>query len=159
MTQIHRLRDRLYGQIQAKSGNAMEPPSFMCLGKLIAWGPMRSGALAEAMCADPSTVSRQVAALVERGLVRREADPHDGRISVLAVTELGRAVAAEAKARRNAHLERVVSDWTDSEREIFADLLERFAAGYQEHRQDFVTSVVKTDWSTLADGKKNGETA
>lgn len=158
MTQIHRLRDRIFSQIQAKSGT-VEPPSFQCLGKLIAGGPMRSGALAEAMCADPSTVSRQVANLVEGGLVRREADPHDGRISVLVVTDLGRAAAAEAKARRNAYMERVLSGWTDDERETFADLLERFAAGYAEQRQHFVAAVVKADWSALTGKTKNGETA
>jgi DNA-binding MarR family transcriptional regulator len=162
MTQIHRLRDRTYSQIQVKSGNTLEPPVFTCLAKLIAYGPMRSGALAEAMCADPSTVSRQVAVLVERGLVRREADPNDGRISVLAATDLGISMAAESKGRRNAMLTKVMCDWTDDEREVFADRLERYAAGYQTHRLDFVAAVGTTDWSAstgeLAE-KTNGETA
>src|SRR6202022_149107 len=104
---------------------------FGYLTKLITHGPMRSGALAEVMCADPSTVSRQVAVLVERGLVRREAAPNDGRISVLAATDLGVSMAEEAKVRRNAMLANVMRDWTDNERSVFADLLERYATGYQ----------------------------
>src|SRR4051794_21746858 len=49
-------------------------------------GPCRSGSIAEALTADPSTVSRQVAALVREGLVERRADPGDGRACVLALT-------------------------------------------------------------------------
>src|ERR1700742_2833233 len=52
--------------------------------------PQRPGALAELTHADPSTISRQVAELVQRGLVRREPDPSDGRASLLAITDAGR---------------------------------------------------------------------
>jgi DNA-binding MarR family transcriptional regulator len=104
---------------------------------------MSSGALAKAVCTDPSTVSRQVATLVERGLVRREADPHDGRISLLVVTELGHQVVAQTRELRAEHLERVMSDWTHTEREEFADRLERFVAGYLEHEGQFVDAVRK----------------
>ena len=48
--------------------------------------PLRPGALAEASFADPSTISRQVAELVKRGLVRREPDPSDGRVQVSLMT-------------------------------------------------------------------------
>ena len=50
------------------------------------------------LCADPSTVSRQVASLVKAGLVERQADPDDGRASILVPTELGRAKVREHSA-------------------------------------------------------------
>ena len=56
---------------------------------------MRAGALAECMQSDPSTVSRQVAALVKDGLLERRADPADGRASLLVLTEKADAVLAD----------------------------------------------------------------
>src|SRR4051812_13385102 len=43
--------------------------------KLAHVGPMRASDHAEKLCADPSTVSRQVAGMVKAGLVERQADP------------------------------------------------------------------------------------
>src|SRR4051794_33188064 len=50
-------------------------------------GPSRSSAIAELVQSDPSTVSRQVAALVKDGLLERHADPEDGRAALIALTE------------------------------------------------------------------------
>jgi len=63
-------------------------------------GPQRPGALAELSHADPSTISRQVAELVRRELVRREPDPSDGRASLLAITDAGREVCARVRTLR-----------------------------------------------------------
>ena len=57
--------------------------------------------LAEAVHADPSTLSRQVSALAEQGLISREPDPADGRATLLAITAAGRTVFAERMALRN----------------------------------------------------------
>jgi DNA-binding MarR family transcriptional regulator len=89
-------------------------------------GPLRPGALAEASFADPSTISRQVAELVRRGLVRREPDPSDGRASLLAVTDAGREVCERLRALRRDLLAAAVDGWTDDELATFASLLSRF---------------------------------
>src|SRR3954468_4566417 len=52
-------------------------------------GPLRQSALADLVHADPSTVSRHVATLVDQGLVRRVADESDGRASRLVITDAG----------------------------------------------------------------------
>jgi len=52
--------------------------AVILLKTLVALGPTRSSALAAAIHSDPSTVSRQVAALVGRGLLERRADQLDG---------------------------------------------------------------------------------
>ena len=57
--------------------------------RLVIDGPHRSNALAEAAHSDPSTVSRQVAALVRIGYVERRPDPADGRACLLAATDEG----------------------------------------------------------------------
>src|SRR3954452_21611677 len=52
--------------------------------------PMRAAELADTLRSDPSTVSRQVAALVRAGYLERRADPADGRASLLVVTPRAR---------------------------------------------------------------------
>jgi DNA-binding MarR family transcriptional regulator len=89
-------------------------------------GPQRPGALAELSHADPSTISRQVAELVRRGLVRREPDPSDGRASLLAITDSGRAVCEHVRRLRRDLLATAVAGWTDTELATFGELLNRF---------------------------------
>ena len=89
-------------------------------------GPQRPGTLAELCHADPSTVSRQVAELVRRELVRREPDPSDGRASLLAITDAGREVCERVRTLRRELLAAAVAAWTDSELDTFAGLLSRF---------------------------------
>ncbi|MYS19806.1 MarR family transcriptional regulator [Streptomyces sp. SID4948] len=93
-------------------------------------GPMRASALSASVQSDLSTVSRQVATLVTRGLLVRRADPVDGRACLLVVTDAGRAVIAEHERARLAFFEEVLSGWSPEERGRFAHLLERFTAAY-----------------------------
>jgi DNA-binding MarR family transcriptional regulator len=94
-------------------------------------GPMRAATLAEALQSDPSTVSRQVAPLVQRGLLERRADPDDGRASLLVLTDKGHALMAEHDQVRLARFAEMLSGWTDSELSEFAELLARFTTAYE----------------------------
>lgn len=75
---------------------------------------------------DPSTVSRGVAALVAHGLVRRHADPADGRASVLEVTPAGRRVLDRAHSRYGEVLQQALADWTPDEVSALSAALHRF---------------------------------
>ncbi|MEP9394754.1 MULTISPECIES: MarR family winged helix-turn-helix transcriptional regulator [Gordonia] len=88
--------------------------------------PMRSRELAGALNSDPSTVSRQVAQLVDKGLVRREADPHDGRATLLVITEAGDAQVEAMRSARRAAMNDAMSDWTADELSTLVSLLNRF---------------------------------
>src|SRR6058998_3946011 len=79
----------------------IEWASFALLAHLVTGGPRRSSALAELVFTDPSTVSRQVGQLVKDGYVERRADPDDGRVSVLAATDEGKAFFETRIAGRN----------------------------------------------------------
>ncbi|GAA4962227.1 MarR family winged helix-turn-helix transcriptional regulator [Kineococcus glutinatus] len=85
--------------------------STLLLVTLAEQGPVRAGALAEAVHSDPSTVSRQTAELVAQGLVERQPDPADGRASRLAVTAAGHERVAFIHARRRALFAEVLRDW------------------------------------------------
>lgn len=136
LTRLQRIRERTAAQIRTKDG--LDPAAFSVLFRLLQEGPMRSGALAEAVHSDASTISRQVAVLVERDLVERMADPADGRVSVLAVTRRGRELAERIRERRHENLARVMSAWTPEHRATFADLLRRFVDDFDRARPNMV---------------------
>ncbi|MFD4183793.1 MarR family winged helix-turn-helix transcriptional regulator, partial [Rhodococcus sp. NPDC058514] len=135
LVRLQRVRDRTIAH--AKSTDGIDPAAYACLFRLLNGGPMRSGALAESMYTDPSTVSRQVAQLVERGHVQRQADPTDGRASVLAVTESGRAAAGRIRALRNERLGLMLGDWPVEDLKDFARLMDRFVGDYERMRPLF----------------------
>lgn len=123
--------------------------SMMLLGALTAGGPMRSGALADAVYSDPSTISRQVAALVKAGLVERRADQEDGRASLLAVSDEGTVHVRRQRDQRNAAVARMVGHWTEADRIRFVELLERFV---DEHEKYLPTMVAEfADWASTGE--------
>ncbi|WP_424641056.1 MarR family winged helix-turn-helix transcriptional regulator [Embleya sp. AB8] len=89
-------------------------------------GPRRVTDLAAMTYLDVSTVSRQIASLVQRGLVERRPDPNDGRGTLLAVTDEGNQAFEIYRRRRQAELDRVTRDWSTDERETLITLLGRF---------------------------------
>ena len=112
---------------------ARERAAHVLLFQLTRMGPLRQGALAELVHADPSTVSRHVALLVERGLVRRVADEQDGRANVLVVTPAGEAVLDTLRQERESLLDRVTAGWAPGERASFTCQLHRFVQDLATH--------------------------
>jgi DNA-binding MarR family transcriptional regulator len=118
MRLVHALKSQL-------AGSDRDRAALVLLFPLERLGPLRQGALAELVHADPSTVSRHVAQLVERGLVRRVADESDGRASRLVVTDAGSAAIVALRRERESHLERVTAGWSPDDLATFTDLFGR----------------------------------
>jgi DNA-binding MarR family transcriptional regulator len=112
------------------AGSDVDSAGQVLLHTVAEQGPMRASALAASVHADLSTVSRQVTALVGRGLLKRQADQDDGRATLLAVTSAGRIAIARHEKGRQAFFEAVLSGWTAEEMHQFARQLERFTAAY-----------------------------
>src|SRR5215218_11501815 len=93
------------------AGTDRDRAALVLLFPLERLGPLRQGALADLVHADPSTISRHVAALVERGLVRRVADESDGRATRLVLTDEGRTEIEHMRRDREARLRSVIADW------------------------------------------------
>ncbi len=89
-------------------------------------GPLRVADLAASCHVDASTVSRQAAELVREGLLRRQADPADGRASLMALTVAGRRQVADLIRRRREFFAQVVADWDVGELGEFLSMLTRF---------------------------------
>ncbi|GAA3731280.1 MarR family transcriptional regulator [Streptomyces tremellae] len=106
--------------------NTMDRAAYLLLNRLDLEGPMGVKALAAGMGIDSSTVTRQVAPLVDSGLVKRTSHPDDGRAVVLELSERGRARLDEVRRSRRLLMQRVTEDWTEDERISFTTLLARF---------------------------------
>ncbi|RZS41230.1 MarR family transcriptional regulator [Herbihabitans rhizosphaerae] len=124
------------------SKQGFEQASFGLLATLVNGGPQRSSSLAEALFTDPSTISRQVAHLVKEGLVERQADPADGRASVLAATQQGLAFFERHRRQRDVAIAQIVASWPAEDRTRFAELFERFADDYERMLPDILAERV-----------------
>ena len=106
--------------------------ALVLLFPLVRLGPLRQGALADLVHADPSTISRHVAVLVEKGLVRRVADASDGRASQLVVTDEGLRTLETLRSEREAYLRGITADWSEADlarfTQLFGRLLDDLAA-------------------------------
>lgn len=138
LSRLQRLRERTVQQLGARGVDGLEMAAYRCVFALLERGPMRSGALAEVLLADPSTVSRHVAQLVALGHLERRPDPDDGRATVIAVTGPGRAAAAGMRSRRNERLATVVGDWEPQDRTDLVRLLTRLLDDYELARESLL---------------------
>ena len=118
---IHKAKARMSGL----TPGAIEHSAFPIIGGLVHEGPSRTSAIAERMHADISTISRQTSALVQAGLIERQADPADGRACLLAPTDAGRALYEKGRATRNHWLASTLHDWPKSDVDQLIGLLDR----------------------------------
>jgi DNA-binding MarR family transcriptional regulator len=88
--------------------------------------PATVSRVAATLNVDQPRASKLVAAAVEAGLVRREADQADGRRAPLVRTDRGNALFEELHRHRRSVFATAMSDWTDADRAAFARLLTSF---------------------------------
>lgn len=106
--------------------NSMDRAAYLLLSRLDQAGPTGVKALATGMGIDSSTVTRQVAPLVDAGLVKRAADPADGRAVVLELSAHGSERLDEVRCSRRRLMSVLTEDWTEADRTEFRALLARF---------------------------------
>jgi DNA-binding MarR family transcriptional regulator len=145
---LHRLYDQLQYQVavfarraeQARIGalgeqrNSMDRAAFLLLNRLGWTGPVGVKALAQAMGIDSSTVTRQVAPLVDGGLVERVPNPDDGRAVLLELSDLGRARLEEVRLSRQELMRMLMDGWPEADQQAFVTLLTRFNRSIEAHR-------------------------
>lgn len=106
--------------------NSMDRAAYLLLNRLDKEGPMGVKALAASMGIDSSTVTRQVAPLVDTGLVKRTSHPEDGRAVVLQLSPRGLSRLEEVRSSRRQLMAELTQEWGPEEREAFCTLLTRF---------------------------------
>jgi DNA-binding MarR family transcriptional regulator len=116
---------------QMPSAGDLTLPETAALARLDRGGPATAAALARLEQISPQSMGATLAELEERGLVRRTADPSDGRRIVMSLSGPG---LEALRSRRNAQTERlaqvIATEFTQAERRRLmaaAPLLERLA--------------------------------
>ncbi|MCC3772034.1 MarR family transcriptional regulator [Streptomyces sp. UNOC14_S4] len=101
----------------------LEPAAYGLLVRLEEAGEQRATDLATYFGVGKATMSRQLRALGDLGLVTREPDPADGRASLVRITDEGRARFTRVRDARRAHHVRKLADWDPAEIAELARLL------------------------------------
>jgi DNA-binding MarR family transcriptional regulator len=91
-------------------------------------GPARISDVAADMQVNLSVASRQIQALEDDGHVDRVPDPHDGRSSLIAISDAGRSKLERAHRRLVDAISTAVDDWDRSEISGLADGIVRLRA-------------------------------
>jgi DNA-binding MarR family transcriptional regulator len=104
----------------------LDRSSYGILCLVLDEGPQRLGTIAQTFTLDPSTITRQVQAVVKSGLAEKTVDVSDRRAMLLSLTDEGRVVIGEARRHRRAMLQMLMKPWTEDERREFGRALRRF---------------------------------
>lgn len=110
---------RTLRRIDARLG--VGPAQLSALSVLVFGGPCSIGALARSEQVRVPTMSRLVAVLERAGLATRDADPSDGRASIVRPTLRGRRVMLRGRALRTAELARRLAALSPAERTALDD--------------------------------------
>jgi DNA-binding MarR family transcriptional regulator len=105
---------------------SLDQAEYLLLRTATELGSPDINALACAVGVDPSTAGRQVGAMADAGLVRREPDPADRRRCVIAPTEEGAARMAAERSRREDNLGELLADWSPDERRTLAEMFGKY---------------------------------
>ncbi|MFC0215780.1 MarR family winged helix-turn-helix transcriptional regulator [Paenibacillus chartarius] len=108
-----------------KIGN-LDRSAYLLLHQISSHGSAGVKALADEFHLDISTVSRQTAALEQKGYVHRTPDPSDKRAFTLQITELGTKELLEHKQARLARITELLKHWSEEECHSFGELLKKF---------------------------------
>ncbi|WEH43636.1 MarR family transcriptional regulator [Streptomyces sp. NBC_01218] len=116
------------GEMAREVHPELEAAAYGLLVRLESAGRQRATELAAWFGVGKATMSRQLRALEDLGLVNREPDPLDGRASLVRLTEEGLARFRRVRDARRARYVRKLADWDRAEVAELARLLHQFNA-------------------------------
>jgi MarR family transcriptional regulator, lower aerobic nicotinate degradation pathway regulator len=125
---LRRAHQRHAALFQEGMGEAdLTPMQFTALLKTAELGRVTQNQLGRLAAMDPATVQGVVRRLIARGLMRRRPDPMDRRTAVLAPTEAGLALLADAVAHARRITAATLAPLDEAERTQLIDLLRKIA--------------------------------
>jgi DNA-binding MarR family transcriptional regulator len=108
-----------------RSGVHLSRPAINLISALHASGPMRLSQLADLADLEAPLVSREIARLCEGGYVKREADPTDGRATIVELSGKGRRAYSAYREATDQIVVEAFAGWKAPELRTLADYLER----------------------------------
>lgn len=119
-------RSRVIDEAQRAAGTSLDRPGIGILTALrLAGRPMRVGEIAERQQVAGPHVTRTVATLEQRGMVRRVTDPDDLRARLVELTDDGAAAADRYVQTVLGFFTDVLADWSEHDRRTLGALLTR----------------------------------
>lgn len=114
---------RLARLLRQQSDYDLTPTQLAALATLHRCGPVPVGTLAEVEQVSAPTATKVVGRLHAAGLVERQPDPTDRRVSVVALTPAGEALLTEIRDRKTAWLTQRLGQLPPHELERVVDAL------------------------------------
>ncbi|MFC9428598.1 MarR family winged helix-turn-helix transcriptional regulator [Streptomyces sp. NPDC056987] len=116
------------GEMAREVHPELEPAAYGLLVRLEDGGAQRATDLAGYFGVGKATMSRQLRALEELGLVSREPDPADGRAWLIRITDEGRSRFLRVRGARRERYVRKLAGWDRAEIAELARLLHQLNA-------------------------------
>lgn len=126
---VVRLNRRL--RAQRDSAAVVTLTQLSALSTLHQYGPMSPGELATRERVQPPSMTRVIAALAELGFIDRSPHPTDGRQTVVALSEPGRAFVDAEVCARERWLDEQLAELSEDERAVLwraAEIVDRMAS-------------------------------
>ena len=129
-TAVSRLRSRIRAESGMRS-TGIPISQLAVLGRIIDEGPTTAAALAAGEHVTQQAIAQSLATLKQRGLVQKQADPSDGRKSLVTATAAGRELRESLAVSREEWLTRAIDAAVKPEERTLLreaiELLERIA--------------------------------
>jgi len=122
---IRRIR-RVIGTRAREVHESLQPASYLILAHLAEAGPTRASSIVEHFDIDKGAISRQVAHLVDLGLVECTPDPDDGRARLISVTDEARRRMEDVGTHRRKLVAERLGDWPERDLARFVTDLARY---------------------------------
>ena len=98
-------------------------------------GAVKQKTLVEELDVSPAAVSELVSKLERDEYVKREVDPDDKRATLIKLTDLGKARAAELADERNERFSKAFTALTDKEKDQLLKLLDKLTAEEEDKEE------------------------
>ncbi|MGH7863276.1 MAG: MarR family winged helix-turn-helix transcriptional regulator [Candidatus Dormibacteraceae bacterium] len=100
---------RLHRRLRQNTEVPISPTALSALGAVAAAGRLTVGHLADRERVKPPTMTSMIGRLESRGLVEREGDATDHRLTWVRATSAGKDLLLASRTQKNLYLERLLS--------------------------------------------------
>jgi DNA-binding MarR family transcriptional regulator len=122
-TDVAAALERLFGLIRWLSPAGLSLTAAATLATLDRSGPGRLTALAAREGVTQPAMTQLIARMTEQGLVSRVADPDDGRVVHVQITDAGRELVASRRAARDGRLHALLATLSADDRDALTAAL------------------------------------